>query len=503
MTPWSSGTQGVRTNAIQIFHLVLNSSLAQQEAEDGGEKRRSSDVAAPGRVSGTKHARARRSFSSANLTKSNRPDVGLRRALSQEPLPPAGAGAVAEGASKKHGGAATPKRKALSANKGVKGHGSARQAGPKPPRGGLPRGWSSGGMEAAALPSCSGEQAAASDREDEAQKDSSPRPFVGSDNGDTGMETARAASPESECGSEVVDDGAAADGDEAECKSAEVDVAEKRGGEEMVVRSSEPDAKLGNGEIISDSEIEPSYVVIKKKAVEGEAARGSDVLGAGSNADPRHLEDTNVGNAAGQATAAADAEIATTANAEGSSDELSSFTVTDAGMSDRFSARNSSPSCSSRAQSIERLLEADAALVRKKREDLQSAGGRRSAQAVSTPPSARSRAASGAARPTTSPRGTGLGFKKRFLSFGKKTRGKDGATVIDCTSPASLPASPADSSSTRRRCRTADDSIRPGRVVGSSSDAAASDDTDHGCAASPHGKFHLLFFTLSVPRRTH
>jgi hypothetical protein len=40
-------------------------------------------------------------------------------------------------------------------------------------------------------------------------------------------------------------------------------------------------------------------------------------------------------------------------------------------------------------------------------------------------------------------------------------------------------------------------------VVGSSSDVAASDDTDHGCAASPHGKFHLLFFTLSVPRRTH
>jgi hypothetical protein len=487
----------VRTNAIQIFHLVLNSSHAQQEAEDGGEKRRSSNVAAPGRVSGTKHARARRSFSSANLTKSNRPDVGLRRALSQEPLPPAGAGAVAEGASKKHGGAATPKRKALSGSKGVKVHGSARQAGPKPPRGGLPRGWSSGGMEAAVLPSSTGEQDAASDREDETRKASSPRPFVGSDNGDTGMETARAASPESECGSEVVDDGVAADGGGAEVKNAVVDVAEKRGGEAIVVRSSETDAKLRNGEITSDSEIEPSYVLIKKKAVEGEAVGGSDALGAGSDADP-HLEDKNVGNAADQATAAADAEIATTANAEESSDQLSSFTATDAGMSDRFSARNSSPSCSSRAQSIERLLEADAALVRKKREDQSAGGVRRSAQAVSTPPSARSRAASGAARPTTSPRGTGLGFKKRFLSFGKKTRGKDGATVIDCTSPASLPASPADCGSTRRRCRTADDSIRP-RVVASSSDAAASDDTDHGCAASPHGKFHLVLFSFSVP----
>jgi hypothetical protein len=357
-------------------------------------------------------------------------------------------------------------------------------------------------MEAVTPPSYSNEQAEASDREDEAQKASSPRSFVGNDSGDTGMETARAASPESECGSEVVDDGAAADGGEAEGKNAVVDVADKRGAEDIVVPSPGTDAKLGNGEITSDySEIEPSYVLIKKKSVEGEAASGSDALGAGSDADP-HLEEKNVGNA-DHATAATDPEIATTANAEESSDQLSSFTATDAGMSDRFSARNSSPSCSSRAQSIERLLEADAALVRKKREDQSAGGVRRSAQAVSTPPSARSRAASGAARPTTSPRGTGLGFKKRFLSFGKKTRGKDGATVIDCTSPASLPASPADSSSTRRRCRTADDSIRPGRVVGSSSDAAASDDTDHGCAASPHGKFHLLFFTLSVPRRTH
>ncbi|XP_047080120.1 uncharacterized protein LOC124690835 [Lolium rigidum] len=446
--------------------------VGNSEAEEDGEKRRSSDVAAPGRVSGKKHARTRKSFSSVNLVKSSRPDVGLRRALSQEPLPPASS--VAEGASKKHGapiGAAATKRKALSGSKGgsVKGHGSVRQAGPKPPRGGLHRRCSSGGMEAVVLPACSSEHAAASHHEDEAQKASSPTRFVGSDNGDTGIETARASSPESE----VVDNGAAADGREAELKNALVDVADKRNAEETVVQSLDADAKLGNGEITSDSEIEPSYVVIKKKVVEGKAARGSDILGAGSDADPQ-TEDKNVGNAAAdQATSAADAATATTANADESYDDLSSFTGT--GRSDRGSARNSSPSCSSRAQSVERLLEADAALVRKKRED-PGVGGRRSAQTVSTPPSARSRGT------TTSPRGTGLGFKKRFLSFGKKTRGKDGATVIECTSPASVPASPADCGSARRRCRTADDSIGP-RVVGYSSDAAASDDTD--LAASP------------------
>jgi hypothetical protein len=456
----------------------------RQDPEEDGEKRRSSDVAAPGRVSGNKHARTRKSFSSVNLVKSSRPDVGLRRALSQEPLPPASS--VAEGASKKHGapiGAAATKRKALSGSKGgsVKGHGSVRQAGPKPPRGGLHRRCSSGGIETVVPPSCSSEHAAASHHEDEAQKASSPARFVGSDNGDTGIETARASSPESE----VVDNGAAADGREAELENALVDVADKRNAEETVVQSLDADAKLGNGEITSDSEIEPSYVVIKKKVVEGKAARGSDILRVGSDADPQ-IEDKNAGNAAAdQATSAADAATAMTANADESYDDLSSFTGT--GRSDRGSARNSSPSCSSRAQSVERLLEADAALVRKKRED-PGVGGRRSAQTVSTPPSARSRGT------TTSPRGTGLGFKKRFLSFGKKTRGKDGATVIECTSPASMPASPADCGSAGRRCRTADGSIKP-RVVGYSSDAAASDDTD--LAASPRGNFHVSrFFTF-------
>ncbi|KAM0874679.1 hypothetical protein ACQ4PT_037238 [Festuca glaucescens] len=458
---------------MQLPPMTLTSPSLPGEAEEDGEKRRSSEVAAPGRVSGKKHARTRKSFSSVNLVKSSRPDVGLRRALSQEPLPPTSA--VAEGANKKHGapiGAAATKRKALCGSKGgsVKGHGSVRQASPKPPRGALPRRCGSGGMETAVPPSCSAEQAAASDCEDDAQKASSPRPFIGSD---TGIETARASSPESE----VVDNGAVADGREAELKNAVFDVADKRDAEETVVQCPDADAKLGNGEITSDSEIEPSYVVIKKMVVEGNAA-------------DLQIEDKNIGNAVAdlQATTAADAATATTANAEESYDELSSFTGT--GRSYRGSARNSSPSCSSRAQSVERLLEADAALVRKKRED-PGVGGRRSAQTVSTPPSARSRGT------TTSPRGTGLGFNKRFLSFGKKTRGKDdlGATVIECTSPASVPASPADCGSTRRRCRTADDSIRP-RVVGLSSDTAASDDTDH--AASPRGNFHvtILHFHL-------
>uniref|UniRef100_A0ACD5ZAM4 Uncharacterized protein n=1 Tax=Avena sativa TaxID=4498 RepID=A0ACD5ZAM4_AVESA len=437
--------------------------IAGEEAEDNGEKRRSSDVAAPGRVSGKKHPLARRSLSSANLTKSSRPHVGLRRALSQEPPSPEPRPG-ADGGGRKHGhrsravtGGAAPKRKALSGSKGLaKEHGSLRQTGKKPPRGGLPRQCSSGGLEAARLSntglatpariSISSDQAAASDRDDEAREASPP-----------GLE--------SDCG-EVVDGAAQAIevGEAAEAKNAVIN-AERRDGEEIAVQSPETEAKLGNGEVTSDSETEPSYVFIKKKALEEGTMRLSNALDAGSDADPR-LEDNNGTGNAYQAITAADANtsvgIATTnaeeaAPEEESSDGVSSFSGT-VGMS-------GPPSCSSRSQSIERLLEEDAAVLRKKRQHHQSAGGRRSVQAVLTPPSARSRGAASAAR-ATSPRGTAVGFKKRFLSFGKKNR--DGCTVIDCTSPASLPASPADSGGGARRCRTADPVRR--RVLGSSSD---------------------------------
>uniref|UniRef100_A0ACD5ZCH7 Uncharacterized protein n=1 Tax=Avena sativa TaxID=4498 RepID=A0ACD5ZCH7_AVESA len=455
---------------------------AGEEAGDNGEKRRSSDVAAPGRVSGKKHAFTRRSLSSANLIKSSRPDVGLRRALSQEPPEPRPAGA--EGGSRKHGhrsravtGGAAPKRKALSGSKGLaKEQGSLRQTGSKPPRRGLPRQCSPGGPEAAlvsntglATPariSISSEQASAvSDRDDDAREASPP-------------------GPESDCG--VVVDGAAPareGGEAAEAKNAVIN-AERRDGEEIVVQSLETDAKLGNGEITSDSETEPSYVFIKKKAVEEGTMRLCDALGAGSDAEPR-LEGKNVtGDPDPTTTAADNAEEA--APEEESSDGLSSFSGT-VGMSGQDdSAPNSALSCSSRSQSIERQLEEDAALLRKKRQH-QSGSGRRSVQAASTPPSARSRGAASAAR-TTSPRGTAMGFKKRFLSFGKN-RDRDGCTVIDCTSPASVPASPADSGRATRRCRTADPVRR--RVLGSSSDTAAASDYTRACslqslvAASP------------------
>uniref|UniRef100_A0A453PSZ4 Uncharacterized protein n=1 Tax=Aegilops tauschii subsp. strangulata TaxID=200361 RepID=A0A453PSZ4_AEGTS len=460
--------------------LITLGSMVQQEAEDGGERRRSSDVAAPGMVSGKKHPRTRRSFSSANLVKSTRPDVGIRRAVSQEPPePPAG---TDDGAGRKHGHrarpvtGAAPKRKALSGSKGAsaKGHGSVRQSGPKPkPPRSFPRPSSSGGMEGvreAALPQ-NGNVA------------SSPRPFLASDNG-TGTQNARAASPASD-GGEVVDSAApAVDGDEPEAKNGEITGdPERRDAEEIVVRS--PEAKLGNGEITSDSETEPSYVFIKKKAVveEEEAARLSDAL-AGPRSEEPHIQVRNGTDDADEAPTAANAEEAP---GRGSSDSVSS-------MSGRVSAPSSPPSCSSRAKSIERLLVEDAALLRKRRED-QSATGGRSVPAVSTPGSA-GRRAYGAA-PTTSPRGTAMGFKKRFLSFGKKNRGsREGATtvIVDCTSPAI-----DDDDGASERWRTAADSIRP-RVLGSSSDAA-SDDTDQ-YAASPQACSLQILVAAASPAKS-
>ncbi|KAM3224460.1 hypothetical protein ACQJBY_057686 [Aegilops geniculata] len=459
---------------------------AGEEAEDGGERRRSSDVAAPGMVSGKKHPRTRRSFTSTNLVKSTRPDVGIRRAVSQEPPEPTAG--TDDGAGRKHGHrarpvtGAAPKRKALSGSKGasVKEHGSLRKAGPKPkpkPPRSFPRPSSSGGMEGAreaALPQNANvaarmsEQGAAPDN-GEAQKASSPRPFLVRDNG-IATDNARAASPASD-GGEVVDSAGAApaaNGDEPEAKNGEITSdPERRDAEEIVVQSSE--AKLGNGEITSDSETEPSYVFINKKALfeEEEATSLSDAL-AGPRYEEPHIQVRNWTDDADEAPTAANAEEAP---ARGSSDSVSS-------MSGRVSAPSSPPSCSSRAKSIERLLVEDAALLRKRRED-QSPTGRRSVPAVSTPGSAERRAYGAA--PTTSPRGTAMGFKKRFLSFGKKNRGsREGATtvIVDCTSP----AIDDDDDGASERWRTAADSTRP-RVLGSSSDAA-SEDTDQ-YAASP------------------
>ncbi|KAE8808154.1 hypothetical protein D1007_15280 [Hordeum vulgare] len=474
----------------------------EAEAEDGGERRRSSDVAAPGMVSGKKHPRTRRSFSSANLVKSTLPDVGIRRALSQEPPePPAG---TDDGAGRKHGHrarpvtGAAPKRKALSGSKGasVKGHGSLRQAGPKPSKPKPPRSFlrppCSGGMEGvreAVLPQNAnvaapmGEKGAAPDN-DEAQKaSSSPRPFFASDNGTAGTVNARAASPASD-GGEVVDTAApAADGDEPAAKNGVITSdPERRGAQEEIVAQS-PEAKLGNGEVTSDSETEPSYVYIKKKAVveEEEATRLSDAL-AGRGSEEPHIQVRNGTDDADEAPTAANAEEGP---ARGISVEVFS-------LSGRGSAPSSPPTCSIRAQSIERLLVEDAALMRKRREDQSPTGGR-SVPAVSTPGSA-GRRAYGAA-PTTSPRGTAMGFKKRFLSFGKKNRCREGATtVIDCTSP-----TVDDDDGVSEQWRTAADSIRP-RVVGSSSDAA-SDDTDQ-YAASPQACYLQSLVAAASPAKS-
>ncbi|RLN09677.1 uncharacterized protein C2845_PM11G23850 [Panicum miliaceum] len=431
------------------------------------DKRRSSDTAlAPRRITGKKHARTR-SFSSSITANRNRSDAGRRRALSQEPPPSepdASAEARKENRVRPAGGAATttgtarPKT-SLRRKNSVKGHVSEKPAGPKLPRS-LPQRVSSGGLEAlsreAALPiaeaaapmqSSSSEYAA----DGETPKASPPRPFLVKDDSSdvTSAANARAASPESERG-EVFE---AVPVPDAESEAENTDV--EKLCEEKVDAS--PD-KLGNpnGEVTSDSETEPSYVYINKDNAEEQAMAGSD---AALDSDMRtNKENGEEIPAPVDATAA---EIATTnakeAPARESSDE-SLFSVR-SGLSAR-------PSCSSRDQSIERLLEADAVLLQKKREE------RAEKSTPKTPGSAGSRV-SGAAR---SPRGTVRGFKK-FLSFGKKNRGRE-VTVIDCTSP-SVP-SLADDDSTSGGWQSAG-SIKT--RMGSSD--AASDDTDHGYTVSP------------------
>uniref|UniRef100_K3YSI9 Uncharacterized protein n=1 Tax=Setaria italica TaxID=4555 RepID=K3YSI9_SETIT len=391
-------------------------------------------------------------------TSRSRTDAGRRRALSQEPPPPethasaeaskdnrvrpgGGAGAVTTAAT------ATPKTSLRRKNSG-KGHGSGALE--------------ALGREVVLLPNADAAAPVRSSSSecathDETPKASPPWPFVVKEgsSGITCAENAGVASPESDRGEafEGVPEG------EPETKNAGV---EKRCEEKVDASPDKPGNP--NGEITSDSETEPSYVFINKDAAEEQAMTVSEPSKlAGSDAALDSDVRTNEENA--EATPApADAtaaEIATTnaeeAPARESSDE-SSFSVR-SGLSAR-------PSCSSRDQSIERLLEADAVLLRKKREE------RAEKSTPKTPGSAGSRV-SGAAR---SPRDTVRGFR-RFLSFGKKNRGRE-VTVIDCTSP-SVP-SLADDDSASGGWQSAG-SIKP--RMGSSD--AASDDTDHGYTASP------------------
>ncbi|CAN6239236.1 unnamed protein product [Urochloa humidicola] len=434
------------------------------------DKRRSSDTAlAPRRITGKKHARTRSFSSSMTTTRSRSSDEGVRRALSQEPLPSEPHASKDNRRVRPAGGAATttattarPKT-SLRRKNSVKGHGSAKPAGPKPPRS-LPRRASSGALEA-----LGGEVAVDLPKADSAapvQSISPPGRFVVKDGrSDVTCEAnARVGSPESDHG-EVVE--AVQDGEEPEAENADV---EERHEEKVQKADASPD-KFGNpnGEITaSDSETEPSYVYITNKdAIEEKAMTVSEPLKLAGSDDDSNAKTTNEGNgeempAPADATAA---EIAATnaeeAPARESSADESSFSVRSGLMSAR-------PSCSSRDQSIDRLLEADAALLRKKRAEKST---------PKTPPgSAGSRVSGGAAR---SPRETTVRGFKKFLSFGKKNRGREVTVVIDCTSP-SVP-SLADDDSASGGWQSAG-SIKP--RMGCSSDAA-SDDTDHGYPASP------------------
>ncbi|CAN6279800.1 unnamed protein product [Urochloa humidicola] len=443
------------------------------------DKRRSSDTAlAPRRITGKKHARTRSFSSSMTTSRSRSSDAGVRRALSQEPLPSEPHASADAGKENRRrvrpaaGGAATttattarPKT-SLRRKNSVKGHGSAKPAAPKLPRS-LPRRASSGALDA-----LGGEVVVDLPKADSAapvQSSSTPGRFVVKDGRSdvTCCEAdARVGSPESDHG-EVVE--AVRDGEEHEEENA--DVVERR--EEKADAS--PD-KFGfgnpNGEITaSDSETEPSYVYITNKdVIEEQVMTVSEPLKLAGSDDDSNAKTTNEGNgeempAPADATAA---EIAATnaeeAPARESSADESSFSVRSGLMSAR-------PSCSSRDQSIERLLEADAALLRKKREE------RAERSTPKTPPgSAGSRVSGGAAR---SPRETTVRGFKKFLSFGKKNRGREVTVVIDCTSP-SVP-SLADDDSASGGWQSAG-SIKP--RMGCSSDAA-SDDTDHGYPASP------------------
>ncbi|KAF8730194.1 hypothetical protein HU200_017168 [Digitaria exilis] len=472
------------------------------EPKDDDKIRRSSDAAlAPRRITGKKHARTRSFSSSITTTTSNtRSDVvGRRRAVSQEPPPSSEPQAVvearkdndrvghADGAAAARTTTATARPKTSSSlhrKSSVKGHGSAK---PKLPRS-LPRPASSGGFEAlgrevvlqvgtgeaALVQSCSSEYPA----NGETPKVSACplMQFVVKDNSSdvTGATNTRVSSPELSDPGEVVE--TVAHG-EHEAKDADV---EERGEEKKIDDSPEK------------HEAEPSYVVYihKDTSKQEQAMAVSEPLKlAGSDAamdsDVRTNEEENSEEIMPAPAGATAVEIATTnaeeAPARESSDE-SPFSVRSSGL------RSARPSCSS----IERLLEEDAALLRRKREERaekKSGGG-----APKTPPgSAGSRVSGGAAR---SPRETVRGFK-RFLSFGKKNRGRE-VTVIECASPSVSSLTDPDDDSGSGGWQSAG-SIKP--RMGSSD--AASDDTEHGYpVSSPRASCSLQSLVAASPAKS-
>ncbi|CAD6249260.1 unnamed protein product [Miscanthus lutarioriparius] len=466
------------------------------ERNDDDRRRSSSDaVLAPRRITGKKHARTR-SFSSSISTSRNRTDVGRRRSLSQPPSEPDASSGEANKESPGGVAATTaattrPRTSLRRRNSSVKGHGSAKQAaaGPKLPRS-LPRRDSSGGPEdlgrgvvAPAVVQASADAAVPSvpsHSTEYAAPGGTPRTsptrmsFAGRDDDSgvgTGAENARATSPEPDRG--AVDEAVLRG--EPEAKNAGV---EEHGEEKL-------DA---DGEVTSDSEPEPSYVYINKDTAEEQAmaalSEPSKLSGvdAALDSDVKASEEMPAAPAPAEATAAA-AEIATTnaeeAPARESSDESS--------LSVRSSGPSARPSCSSRDQSIERLLEADAVLVRKKREERDE---KSAAPAPRTPPGSSGSRFSGAAR---SPRETTVRGFKRFLSFGKKHRGRE-ATVIDCTSPSVPSPADDDSGSASGRWQAAGGSIKP-RM--GSSDAA-----DHAYPVSPQAACSLQSLVAASPAKS-
>ncbi|KAL5207875.1 hypothetical protein ABZP36_032310 [Zizania latifolia] len=403
---------------------------AGQRAGHDGENRRNSDVVAPASsISGKKPARTR-SFSSFTA-KSSRPDAGTRRALSQElkpstpsepPAATADGGAGSKdghrGARPSGGGATTaPKREVFSGHRSsAKEHGGSVKGGPKPPRSLQPRRSSSGGLddlkEPAVMPTTCAAVAAPG------QSCLIEQVAVHDETQNASSSTAPyTGAANARAASPYSDSGEVVDG-VTDGRGAETNNVEEHDGEEVAVSP----WKLMNGQITCDSDTEPSYVYIKKDVEEDDAmttfTRRSDQALAGSDAKPE-LEVEKKSSEDAEETTAPSVAVAVAAESK----------------REEESAEN------------------------------------RALTTLSTPPPAR---VSGG---PWSPREAVRGFKfKKFLSFGKKNRGRE-VTVIDCTSP-SVPSLADDDSGSGGWQST--DTIKP-RMASSD---AASDDMDHGYAIS-------------------
>lgn len=491
--PTTTATEDGDDGTREACHCAIVQRKAELNDADDDRRRSSSGAAlAPRRVTGKRHVRTR-SFSSSTMSR-NRTDVGRRRALSHEPPPsepdascgeadrksrawPAGRAAAATADTMRPRPKTSLRRRSTS----VEGHGPAKTAaGRKLPRPLPRRDDSSGGPEdlgrdvalavaqpsaetvAPPVPSRSAEYAATGGGTPGASP--TKMSLAGRDDdgsGGNGAANTRATSPEPDRG--AVDE-AVSHGEPDATHDAG---ANEHGGEEKV------DA---DGEVTSESEPEPSYVYVNNK----DAADASGWTLAGSAAavgpDVKASGETPAALAPpAEATTAAAAEVATTNAEEAPARESSDESY----LSARSSVPSARASCSSRDQSAERLLEADAALARKKRAE-------KSAPAPSTPPGSRS---SGAAR---SPRQATVRGFKRFLSFGRKHRGRE-VTVIDCTSPP-VPSPVHDASG---RWQPADGSVK--RRMGSSD--AASDDTKHGYPVSPQAACSLQSLVAASPAK--